>query len=114
MSIDVGGAAITEEELAMQGVPVTNVVGSPPITLPSSMQTMTIGSPTVGSFAQTWNWISLVSVLVVIVGSFILMRMAVGKTKKAVKSASMKKLKYYLGGALLLFVAGGVVGYNYC
>jgi len=105
--ISINGAPITQEDLQTQGVPITNVVGAPPI---SSSNTLTVGQQSQAlGFVDIYNWVSAISVLICIVGFGALTKTMFSKAKSGVK-----KKKASLWMILIVFLLGGFVGYGLC
>jgi hypothetical protein len=99
MPIQLSGAAITEEDLYSSYIPVTNVVGGPPI--PG-----TIGQP---QPLDLLGWIPLGSTVFTVIAILILIKLG---TSKAIKTAKNKKagMIFYL----LIFLMGLGLGWYAC
>ena len=99
MPIQLGGASITEEDFKNQHIPVTNVVGNPPLPL-------TVGQGQLSPGLLTWAIGTTGFSLLII---FILIRIG---TSKAIKTAQKKK--WGLAAYLFILLIGLFVGWQAC
>ena len=102
MPIQLGGASITEDDFKNQHIPVTNVVGSPPLPL-------TVGQGSKPRTQSLLGWIPIGTTVFSILVIGILIKLG---TSKAIKTA--KKKKAGMIAYLIIFLAGLGLGWYAC